>query len=312
MRPPAESGAGARRAGRAAAIAPRLARLRRRYLDDPLARNVVEPYRRWRNSGREFRPIFIAGAMGSGTTLLALALGQRYECAGVVTESALQIAPGSFLRMGLVATYPSVAAYRDAILPRAGWSSSEGRAQLLELYRAHAVRDAVAIVDKGPNTNLVRARFLQECFPEGRFALIFRDPVANVEGFRRKWSTFGRDSLGASIEFYREIHERFLDAAPALREPPIMIEYERLVERHDRTLAALAAALGLEPARSGLRLEARENEPGQGIRNVRAGRIEVVADANERAYRGARSDDVSRIREALGSLHARMRALALP
>ena len=51
-----------------------------------------------------------SGAMGSGTSLLALSLGQTFETACVIYESARWISPGSFLQTpNLAATYRDVA-----------------------------------------------------------------------------------------------------------------------------------------------------------------------------------------------------------
>jgi len=72
------------------------ARLDRRVLE-PLRERTVRPFRRRLNAAREFDPVFVAGAMGSGTSLLALSLGQSFETACVIYESARGISPRSFL-----------------------------------------------------------------------------------------------------------------------------------------------------------------------------------------------------------------------
>jgi hypothetical protein len=289
----------------------RLRRRFRRRVIAPLEERVGAALRRRRNAHREFRPLFVTGAMGSGTTLLAFSLGQRFDVACVVPESAHQVDRGSFLHVAGVDDFPSVGAYEAAIQPRPGWSPAAGRADLLALYRGFASGPSDRPVDKGPNTNLVRAAFLAECFPEGHFLCVFRDPVANVEGFRRKWRTFGRDPLEESIRFYAAIHERFLAESPAFGDRVTWIEYERLVERPDALLDLLAARLGLAPARRPRRLPRRGNVPGQGIRNVARSRIGVVRDANDEALARLAPAEAARIRAALEPLCLRMRALAL-
>ena len=67
-----------------------------------------------------------------------------------------------------------------------------------------------------------------ECFPDARFLLVVRDPVANVEGFRRKWPTFGRAPLSDSIGFYRRTHERFLELASSRRHGSQQVRREAL------------------------------------------------------------------------------------
>ena len=161
---------------------------RLRSLVDSATERVRDAVRSRRNAEREFRPIFVAGAIGSGTSLLAISLAQRFQVAGIATESARQIDPGSILWVDRVYRYPTIRAYTDVLHPRPDWTPARVREDLLALYRAKAEHDsAEAFVDKGPNVNLVRARLLLEAFPSAHFLLIFRDPVANVEGFRRKW-----------------------------------------------------------------------------------------------------------------------------
>ncbi len=292
-------------------LSERLRRRFRRSVLAPLDARVAGPVRRRRNARRSFRPVFVTGAMGSGTTLLAFSLGQRFEFACMIAESAHQVAKRSFLHSPGVDAFPSVRAYEEAIRPGAGWSVEQARDDLLWLYRSHATGRSDRALDKGPNTNLLRAGLLARCFPEGRFVVVFRDPVANVEGFRRKWRAFGGDSLDECIRFYAALHESFLGQAAAFADRVVFVEYEALVRDYDARLGSLARRLELEPARSRRRLAQRGNVPGQGIRNVARGRIGVVHDANQQAYGGLSELEASRIREALAPLHARLRVRAL-
>jgi hypothetical protein len=285
-------------------------RFRRRVLA-PLDAHVVGSLRRWRNAGRDFRPVFVTGAMGSGTTLLAFSLSQRFELACVIAESAHQVSKRSFLHNPGVDAFPDVRAYEAAIRPRPDWSAAQAREDLLRLYRSHARGRSDRALDKGPNTNLVRAGLLARAFPEGRFAVVFRDPVANVEGFRRKWRSFGADALDECVRFYAAIHESFLEQAGAFADRVLWVEYEALVRDYDALLDELGRRLGLAPAAHSRRLEQRANVPGQGIRNVAGGRIGVVTDANRHAYGGLSEAEIARIRHGLDPLHAELRARAL-
>jgi hypothetical protein len=292
-------------------LAERLRRRFRRSLLAPLDARLAGVVRRQLNARREFRPVFVTGAMGSGTTLLAFSLGQTFDFACVIGESAHQVAKRSFLHSPGVEAFPDVRSYEEAIRPRPGWSVEQAREDLLRLYRSHARGPSDRALDKGPNTNLLRGGFLARCFPDGRFVVVFRDPVANVEGFRRKWRTFGADSLDESIRFYASIHESFLAEAAGFADRVVFVEYEALVRDYDPRLGALARRLALDPARNRRRLASRANVPGQGIRNVAGGRIGVVRDANEHAYGNLSEPEIARIRETLAPLHARMRARAL-
>jgi hypothetical protein len=289
----------------------RLRRRFRRQVWAPLDAHLAGALRRRRNAHRDFRPIFVTGAMGSGTTFLAFSLGQRFDLACVIEESAHQVARHSSLWNPGVDAFPSVRAYEEAIRPRPEWSATQVREDLLDLYRSQTRGGSDRVLDKGPNTNLLRASVLARAFPEGRFVVVFRDPAANVEGFRRKWRAFGADSLDESIRFWATIHESFLEQAEAFPERVLWIEYETLVRDHEAGFAELGRRLELEPAQALRRLAGRANVPGQGIRNVARSRIGVVADANEHAYGHLSASEIARIREAVAPLHATLRARAL-
>ena len=265
-----------------------------------------------RNAGREFRPIFVAGAIGSGTSLLAASLAQRFALGGVALESARDVSRSSCLWVDRVTSFDSIRRYEEGLVPGSDWSRSRAREDLLELYRSRASGDpeAEAFVDKGPNTNLVRARFLAEAFPNAHFVLIFRDPVANIEGFRRKWLTFANDRFEENIRFWGAVHESFLEQAESFPERWVGVEYEALVERYDEVLAGLATWLGIEESAERRAIAARDVGHGRGLRGVEEGRIRVVRDANASSYATLEEADIGRVRELLGPLHARLRAVA--
>ncbi len=220
--------------------------------------------------------------------------------------------PSSCLWLDRVVSFDSIHAYEEKLAPRADWSAAQAREDLLDLYRSRAAGDpdTQAFVDKGPNTNLVRARFLADAFPDASFVLIFRDPVVNIEGFRRKWLTFGNDRLEESVRFWAAIHESFLEQAKSFPDRWISVEYEALVERYEEVLAGVAARLGIEGIERTRPVAARDVGKGRGLRGVEGGRINVVRDANARSYAILEGDDIAQIRESLGPLHARLRASA--
>ncbi|MEE2672738.1 MAG: sulfotransferase [Myxococcota bacterium] len=268
--------------------------------------------RKRRNAARVFRPLFVAGAIGSGTSLLAASLGQRFAVAGVALESARAVSPSSCLWVDRLMSFDSIRAYEDALVPQANWSVAQAREDLLDLYRSSAVGDSSAefFVDKGPNTNLVRASFLARAFPDAHFVLIFRDPVVNIEGFRRKWRTFGDDRFDESLRFWAAIHERFLEQAESFPDRCISLEYEARVEPYEEVRAARALRLGVEPSARQRPVAARDVGHGRGLRGVEGGRIKVVGDASARAYARLEEREIDRIRERLGPLHERLRASA--
>ena len=290
---------------------PIVVRVRQRlrwHVTQPFERGVRAPLRRLRNAGREFRPIFVAGVAGSGTSLVAVALAQRFDCAGIAYESAHEVAKSSFLH-GPMQGFDTVQEYLDGITPRDSWSVEAGRRDLQELYRACCSGPAEWVCDKGPNVNLVRAGFLARCFPDAPFVLVFRNPLANVEGFRRKWSLFGDAPLAESIRFYRETYEAFLRQAASFPERVVAVEYEEFVEQPDARLQAIGARLRLPAARRALRIPSRPNVEGRGVRNVKRNRVGFVAGTTDRALARLDAAQAEEIRAALGPLHERLRSL---
>lgn len=239
--------------------------------------------RRLATTGLAYRPIFVAGVMGSGTSLLAHSLGQRFKVAGVATESALQVPRTSFLRMPELETFDSVSSYERAIQPGNEWSVEDGRAALVALYRKVSQRRHPAVVDKGPNTNLTRAVFLAACFADARFLLVLRDPVANIEGFRRKWPTFGREPLTESIRFYDSVHQRFLDFAEAHRPSVAVVSYDALVRDRDAVLDGVGSWIGLTPARRPNPVAVKVNDTGKGLLGHDRSSIRTLLDRDVQA-----------------------------
>ncbi len=291
-------------------LAQRIQRRAAEEIVDPLDKNLVRPLRRLRNSRRDYRPIFVAGAMGSGTSLVAVALASRFDCAGVSYESAREVDAHSVLYLPPVSHFANVEAYARALYPADSWSPDSCREDQQRADRGIARGTPDHVIDKGPNANLVRAGFLAECFPDAPFLLVFRDPVVNVEGFRRKWPTFGDDSLAASIRFYLDIHERFLEIAETLDERLAVVEYECLVQRFDETVERLGQRFGLSVAKQQRKLRSRANSPGKGLRNVKSNRIEVVRDASEAAYSRLEAEASQAIREGLTPIYQRLKEIA--
>lgn len=285
-------------------------RLRARILT-PLDAHVGGAVRRAVNARRVYQPIFVAGAMGGGTTLLALSLWQRFEVAAAIRESVHQISRRSFLWGPPAHDFGSVREYEASLGPCEDWSAEQGRDDLLRMYRSYAWGPSNVVIDKGPNANLVRSGFLARCFPDATFLLIFRDPVATIEGFRRKWRAFGNDTLDESIRFYESVHESFLESMWEFPERVVAIRYEKLVEKHDELLDTLGRSLGLVPARGRRRLERRANQRGCGIRNVEHGTIGIVPDANRAAYERMATSEITRIQDRLGALHARLNLMSI-
>jgi hypothetical protein len=280
-----------------------------RKLSRHLTQRIVAPLRAVRNAGRDYRPCFVAGASGGGTSLMALSLAQRFVCAGVINEINIQISPRSFLSVPRLSTITSLKEYESLVEPHDDWSVEQGRRDLQNALRAYGEGPDGWVFVKGPDLNLIRAGFLARCFPEAPFVMIFRDPAANIEGYRRKWKIFGDASLAEAIRFYASLYEDFLAAAEKFGDRVVGVEYEKLVANPESVMTEVGRRLGLEPATTQRRLEERPNAAGRGLRNVRDGKIEIVANASQESIDRLAEGEAEQIRVALQPLHARLQAL---
>ena len=178
------------------------------------------------------------------------------------------------------------------------------------MYRSYCWGPGEAAIDKGPDIHQIRCDILARAFPEGRFVLIFRDPVANVEGLRRKWKLFGAEPLKETIRFYAAIHETLLDEISPHKDRLTVVEYERFTRTPEAVLERLGDRLGLRPAERRRRLPKAPNVEGQGIRNVRGGLIDMVKDSSARARARLAAEDIDQVEQTLTPLVVRLRELA--
>jgi hypothetical protein len=232
-----------------------------------------------RSFDHNFYPIFICGVAGSGTTLLSGLLDQRYQNAGCIHESALAMPSGSALRINSVGSYQALACYYSSMFIANDVPDQAVRASMLKLYRrvAHYPKHSSIIIDKAPNVHLVRTRRLRAAFPRSKFVLIFRDPVSNIEGLRRKWpDVFGQADLADVCDFWESVHKIFLEDTEAFASDVIVVSYSKLTEDADVVLEELAQFCGLQPREKPLTYRDRPNIPGKGLRNVINGEIKVV------------------------------------
>lgn len=255
-----------------------------------------------------YRPVFVCGVAGSGTTLMVGLLDQHYENACCLHESALAMPEGAALRMQAVGAYGSLEGYRRAMYLDEGVTPDRARSESVALYRAHRRPRARSniVLDKAPNVHLVRAQILRGAFRESKFLLIYRDPVSNIEGLRRKWAEFREASVEEVCRFWEEVHRRFLDdVAPFLGDVQV-VSYETLVEDADAVLETLGGAFDLQRRREPTTYADRPDRPGKGLRNVVNGKIEISRRQRAPEASSLSEGDVARVRERLKATHERL------
>jgi len=111
------------------------------------------------------------------------------------------------------------------------------------------------LVARAPE-NLVRTRFLQALFPESRFVMVMRDPIA-VAGAMQRESRLSDLEL---IAHWLICHERLLADVPGVRHLNL-VRYEDLVAGPEQVLSGMFGLLGLEaPPETALSVLQHSNE----------------------------------------------------
>ena len=194
--------------------------------------------------------VFIAGLHRSGTSLLFQCLRDHpqisgFENTGVPEDEGQHLqsvyAPAhKFGRPGTFGFNP------DAYLTeRSPLVTEQNRECLFREWSRWWNLDQPVLLEKSP-ANLVRSRFLQAMFPDSRFVVITRHPIANAYA-TQKWS---RTPLYSLVRHWLVCHERFEEDRRHLRRA-MLLRYEDFVRQPERVLAEVCAFLDLPPHWSG-------------------------------------------------------------
>ena len=257
---------------------------------------------------RDFQPLFICGAAGSGTTLLSALLDQTYENGLALRESARHPQAHRLLFFEKALEYPTLDEYIEDLFLPARVSAGRVRHAVLTLYRRAAdyPKASAVVLDKAPNAHLVRLGALLAAFPEAQAIVLARDPVEVVEGMRRKWpQPFGAAGLEALCDFWNLMHHKALQDTESL-ENVLVVGYGQLVQQPETVTAAIATWAGLTARQQPKPLRDRKAKPGKGLRNVVAGEIQVVADAGAAARQNLNQAERQLIRERTGAVYAQL------
>ncbi len=120
--------------------------------------------------------------------------------------------------------------------------SDENRRRLAADWEPHLDHGKTFFIEKSP-PNLVRTRFLQALFPESRFVVITRHPVATAFATAKH---VPKRSLDELLDHWLVCHERFERDADNLKNLT-RISYERFVADPKAVLGSLFRDLGLAP-----------------------------------------------------------------
>jgi hypothetical protein len=189
--------------------------------------------------------VFVGGLHRSGTSLMHEALRAHPEISGF-QNTGVPEDEGQHLQT----LYPPAMAfggpgrfgfddraYMDETHPLS--SPTTARA-LMNQWRPYWDAGKNTLVEKSP-TNLVRTRFLQSLFPDARFVMIMRHPLA-VSYATRKWTKATIEQL---IQHWLVCHERFT-ADLAYLHHVYVTTYEQLVDDPEQIFDGVCAFVGVE------------------------------------------------------------------
>jgi hypothetical protein len=277
---------------------------------DIYAHRAVGPAKRVVNRSLEFNPLFITGIIGSGTTLVTELLKSNFEFGSVYMETAHMLPRKSPLAINKPNDFGSVREYIDAMPFPKSASIEQVRQHHQNAYRFHASwrPDLLNAIDKCPNYTLARSADLKKAFPNARFIVIFRDPVANTEGLQRKWRLFKEAGPEQSMRLYEELYERFLKEAEDFTDSVIYLDYDAFVKSPDKLYSYLGEEWGmtrLEGQRKVRKPSARKG----GLRGVTQGSVKIDQTASRRSRDSVSAEIVENIDRELAVLHGRLKSL---
>jgi hypothetical protein len=214
------------------------------------------------------RFLFIGGLHRSGTSTIFRCLREHPLISGFNDTGATE-EEGQHLQ----SVYPPATAYggpgRFGFHPEAHLTeasdllTADNRLRLFEEWKTYWDLAKPVLLEKSP-PNLIRARFLQELFPNSYFVIVTRHPIA-VSYATQKWSY---TSLAELIEHWLVCHEKFRQDMQHLRRL-LVLRYEDFVEQPQGTLRRIYSFLNL-PDHSNA-IEVREDANEQYLRLWRTG-----------------------------------------
>ncbi|MGB8914354.1 MAG: sulfotransferase [Candidatus Sulfotelmatobacter sp.] len=190
--------------------------------------------------------VFVGGLHRSGTTLLTHCIGEHPEASCFqntnVSEDEGQHLQNVYPPAIRIGGPGSFGFSREAHLTeKSRLVRRDTRARLLDAWKPFWDCSKQVLVEKSP-PNLIRARFLQAIFPDARFVMIVRHPIAVTEA-TQKWS---KTSLLSMLDHWVICHQYFLQDVSELRHV-LLIQYEELVSNPAPVLERVFNFLGLRP-----------------------------------------------------------------
>jgi hypothetical protein len=199
---------------------------------------------------RDRRILFVVGMHRSGTTLLTDLIGNHPDVSGFHAPGLARMNEGQYLQSVMRApgggVLDGVASMglrrRNHLTERSPLATPRNAARLWSEWSGHWDLDRACLLEKSPG-NLVKTRLLRWFFPQARFVLITRHPVAQAMAVS-KWAA-NRPRLQL-IANWAAAHATF---ARDTRDIAVhRVSYEGLCADPETVLAGVLDHAGLAPA----------------------------------------------------------------
>jgi hypothetical protein len=204
--------------------------------------------------------VFICGLHRSGTSLLHELLKKHPDISGF-SDTGVPKDEGQHLQ----SVYPPAKVFGgpgrfgldpDSFMDESHPLVSKGNAKrLLEEWSHYWDLSKSHFVEKSP-PNLVRMRFLQALFPNAKFIVIFRHPVAVTYATKAKF--YKKGTVEGLMNHWTVCHYRFLQDLPFMNTFHLL-RYEELAENYQRELEKIFNYLNVSYASINAEVSGIEN-----------------------------------------------------
>jgi hypothetical protein len=205
--------------------------------------------------------LFIGGLHRSGTTLLQRLVAAHPDVSGL-SATGVPEDEGQHLQDVFPAARDCGGPGRFAFDPRMHLDETAARAEhrsrLLAAWQPFWQLDRRVLVEKSP-PNMLKMRYLHQVFPEAKFVVVVRDPIAVSIATRRRFAADA--SMHDLLRHWAHAHRLMRADAERLGDAVLTLRYEDLVSAPARTVSMVWDLVGasphevLAPVRSGINAE---------------------------------------------------------
>lgn len=263
----------------------------------------------------DYVPVFICGIQNSGTTLLLDLLDQSFITAGRSNETAFYISKRSSLKILPSWKYASLADFRAALKIPESYPDSAISRDLLNRYRkvTRIPCRSNRILDNSPGANLARIHRYRGLFEDFRVVVLFRDPVATIEGLMRKWELYRKAPVEELAHYWNDSYKNVLETLEHSSPSMVVVDHRDLLTRTVDVVDHIASHCGLERRTEPLHLGDRPQAgvKTKGLTGIKDGKIEIDQARLNAAPSLLTGDDIEIVSQLTETIYKRLQSSQL-